>query len=187
MQITIVPDKKSYFRCSMYYMRKYFGLREIILLALLLAVGIFMYVYGKQIAMLILFAVACLIILLAFVLFIVTSIGGYKVDIEKKGITKQVLDFGENEITVTNIGEKGNPIFRETHTYEKLDKIAVRKKFIYIYALVSVFYYVDAAKYDIGTRQALVDFLTSHVSGDKFKMKKTYRALPKRQKPTLEK
>ena len=40
MNVEMNADKNLYFKCSMYYMRKYFGLREIILLSLLLAIGL---------------------------------------------------------------------------------------------------------------------------------------------------
>lgn len=186
MEIIINTDKKEYFKCSMYYMRRYFGLREIILLSLLLIIGVALFVFAEQLFMLILFAVSVFIILLALMLFLITSITGYKVDMEKKGIAKQKLEFKEDALLVTNMDKSGTPIFIETHYYDKLDKISIKKKRIYIYAQVSVFYYVCAEKFDAETREKLVDFLQSHVREEAFKIKKTHRALPKRKKLTLE-
>lgn len=186
MEIIVNTDKKEYFKCSMYYMRRYFGLREIILLSILLIIGVALFVFAGQMFMLILFAVSVFIILLALTLFLITSVTGYKVDMEKKGIAKQKLEFKEDALLVTNIDKSGTPIFIETHYYDKLDKISIKKKRIYIYAQVSVFYYISADKIDAETREALVDFLQSHVREDAFRIKKTHRALPKRKKLTLE-
>ena len=186
MEIIVNTDKKEYFKCSMYYMRRYFGLREIILLSILLIIGVALFVFAGQMFMLILFAVSVFIILLALTLFLITSVMGYKVDMEKKGIAKQKLEFKEDALLVTNMDKSGTPIFIETHYYDKLDKISIKKKRIYIYAQVSVFYYISADKIDAETREALVDFLQSHVREDAFRIKKTHRALPKRKKLTLE-
>lgn len=186
MEIIVNTDKKEYFKCSMYYMRRYFGLREIILLSILLIIGVALFVFAGQMFMLILFAVSVFIILLALTLFLITSVTGYKVDMEKKGIAKQKLEFKEDALLVTNMDKSGTPIFIETHYYDKLDKISIKKRRIYIYAQVSVFYYISADKIDAETREALVDFLQSHVREDAFRIKKTHRALPKRKKLTLE-
>ena len=120
MEITIKTDKKEYFKCSMYYMRKYFGLREIILLTLLLGIGLVLFFVAGNVFMLVLFGVSVGIILLALVLFIITGKGGYNVDMVKRGIVEQKLDFQEDALLVTNIDAKGNPIFIETHPYEKM-------------------------------------------------------------------
>lgn len=186
MEIIVNTDKKEYFKCSMYYMRRYFGLREIILLSILLIIGVALFVFAGQMFMLILFAVSVFIILLALTLFLITSVTGYKVDMEKKGVAKQKLEFKEDALLVTNMDKAGTPIFIETHYYDKLDKISIKKKRIYIYAQVSVFYYISADKIDAETREALVDFLQTHVREEAFRIKKTHRALPKRKKLTLE-
>ena len=103
-------DKNLYFKCSMYYMRKYFGLREIILLSLLLAIGLALFIAWGVFFILILFGVCILVIGIAFALFLWTSISGYKVDFERLGIAKKVLHFGDESIevrvTVTNTGDR---------------------------------------------------------------------------------
>lgn len=80
----------------------------------------------------------------------------------------------------------GTPIFIETHPYDRIDKVSIKPQRIYIYAQVSVFYYIIASKYDQGTCEKLVDFLRSHLSEKTLKMKKTYRIFPKKKKITLE-
>ncbi len=186
LTIEICADKDEYFRANMYYMRKYFGLREIILLALLLGIGIGLYFLSGTIAMLIMFGICVVIIFIAFLLFVATGKGGYKIDVIKKGVVRQKLEFRDNAIVVTNYNSDGKALFEETHFYERLDKIAVRKNVIYIYAQAAVFYYIKADKFDTETRQKIVNILQEHVPPQTFRMKKTYRKYPKKKKLTLD-
>ena len=75
LELYIDADKDEYFKCSMYYMRRYFGLREIILLAILLGLGLALFFVLNNLFVLILFAVSVVIILIALTLFIVTARG----------------------------------------------------------------------------------------------------------------
>ena len=187
MNVEMNADKNLYFKCSMYYMRKYFGLREIILLSLLLAIGLALFIAWGVFFILILFGVCVLVIGIAFALFLWTSISGYKVDYERLGITKKVLHFGEDSIEVLSLDKYGKELYKETHFYDKLDKIAVKKDVIYIYAQVSVFYYITAESLSDEDRKKLVELLHEKIqSQDTFKIKKTYRIYPKKKKVTLE-
>ncbi len=171
----------------MFYMRKLFGIREIILLVLLLGIGLTLALMGAGYFILILFGVSVLIIGFAFVLFLITSKQGYKVDFEKQGVEAQKLEFRETCLFVGNLNKAGEPVFTETHPYEKLEKIAIRKDVIYIYAQVSVFYYIPADALSTEDREKLVALLHEKVKDtSKFRMKKTYRIFPKKQKVTLE-
>ncbi len=180
-------DKKAYFNCSMYYMRKYFGLREIILLSILLGIGLALFFTSGVFFILILFGVCVLIIGIAALLFVWTAVSGFKVDFEKLGIEKKVLFFKDDLIEVVSLDKYGKELYKETHFYDKLDKIAVRKDVIYIYAQVSVFYYITAESLSDEDRRKFVDLLHERVqSEDTFKIKKTYRIYPKKKKITLE-
>ena len=183
--LTINVDKNKYFKCSMYYMRRYFGLREIILLSLLLGIGLFLFLYLANIIFLVLFGVSALIILFALVLFIITSKNGSKLDYDKMGVVQQQLDFYLDGILVTNLDKNGNPIFRETHFYEKLDRIALKPKFIYIYAFTSVFYYIYPEDLSDDQRAGLVKFMREHIPADKFKFHRPTRLMPKTKRPTI--
>lgn len=186
MTVYVAADKKDYFNCSMYYMRRFFGLREILILAILVIVGLVLFFAMAQTFILILFGVCVVLILIAFILFLITSIGGYKVDMEKRGIAKQKLEFNEDAIIVTNIDAKGNPIYIETHPYDRIEKVSVKRKRVYIYAQVSVFYYIIAKKQEPGVCEEVAAFLKKTMKPEVFKIKKKVRALPKKKKLTLE-
>ena len=65
MTVYVTADKKDYFNCSMYYMRRFFGLREILILAILVIVGLVLFFAMAQTFILILFGVCVVLILIA--------------------------------------------------------------------------------------------------------------------------
>ena len=87
---------------------------------------------------------------------------------------------------MTNIDAKGNPIYIETHPYDRIEKVSVKRKRVYIYAQVSVFYYIIAKKQEPGVCEEVAAFLKKTMKPEAFKIKKKVRALPKKKKLTLE-
>ena len=185
-ELYITCDKDEYFKCSMYYLRRYLGLREIILLAILLGVGLALFFWLGNIFILILFAISVLLISVAIVLFLITSKSGYTVDMERKGVYRQKLEFTEDALLVTSMDKSGTPIFIETHPYDRIDTVSIKKDRVYIYAQTSVFYYVFAKHYDEKTCEDLVVILKKKLRPEAFKFRHRIRALPKRKKVTLE-
>lgn len=178
-------DEKLYFNCNMFYLRRYIGVREISIISALFVIGIVLLVLYNLLIVLIMAFVTLALFIFAIVLFLITGKAGYKSDIVKNGIAEQQFEFGEKELIVTNLDAYGAPIFKETHPYEKLDRVAIRRDKVYVYAQVSVFYYIttDALK-DINL-SVFCDFLHEHIPPQKFKVKTTYRIWPKRRKVTL--
>ena len=175
-------DKNAYIACSMYYMRRYFGLREILLIGILLILGILLYAFTKWIFILILFGVTIALLLFVLMLFIWTAFSGYKVDVRLKNIKNIRLDFGENILKATSENMMGQAVMEEEFKYEKLEKVVIRRNYIYIYAMVSVFFYISKAEIGIRESAELDAFLHEKLSAEKFKFKKTVRMFPKKKK-----
>lgn len=186
MNITIKANQSKYFKCSMYYLRRYFGLREIIVLGLLLGISITLYLVSDFYIMFILFGICVFLIIVAAILFLITSKAGYKVDVAKYDITEYNLDFREFELVVTSYDSNGKAIYEETHPYDRLDRISIKPNRIYIYALVSVFYYITLDDVTPEKMNELVEFLNEKIPVEKFKFKGRYRKYPKKQKITLD-
>ncbi len=180
MEIMINTDKREYFNCSMYLMRKYFGLREIILLFLLMVAAVLLFVFTNNILIFVLFGVTCALLFLTFLLFLWTSISGYKVDIEKKKIAKIRLLFEDKALIATSYGKGGEPIFSETHNYEKLENVVIKRDFIYIYAGVAVFYYIKKNALSEKDWSDLNFRLQEVIPPEKFRFRKRIRTYPKR-------
>ncbi len=186
MDFTVKCNKKDYFKCSMYYMRRYFGLRECILLAILLTAGILLQVFADMMLVLIFFGVTMLVVLVTAVLFVWTSISGYKLELEKQGIAYHKIHFDEDSLTAVYLNAGGEQIATEKFDYSQIEAVVIRKKFIYIYAGVAIFYYLK--KEEIGEEKLtdLAAYLRTNVPKEKFKFKTVKRIYPKKKKISIE-
>lgn len=182
MEITIKTDKKDYFLCSMFLMKKYFGLREIILLSILFVAGLFLYLFNGYILIFILFGITCALLVFTVILFLWTSISGYKVDVIKKNVGFIKLDFQDKVMVATSLTRTGDFVFSETHYYDKLENVVVKKHKIYIYAGVAIFYYINKNELKLNEGEELQTLLKSAVPPEKFNFRKRIRTYPKRQK-----
>lgn len=186
MDFTVKCNKKDYFKCSMYYMRRYFGLRECILLAILLTAGILLQVFADMMLVLIFFGVTMLVVLVTAVLFVWTSVSGYKLELEKQGIAYHKIHFDEDSLTAVYLNAGGEQIATEKFDYSQIEAVVIRKKFIYIYAGVAIFYYLK--KEEIGEEKLtdLAAYLRTNVPKEKFKFKTVKRIYPKKKKISIE-
>lgn len=180
MKLEMKSDKKEYYKCSMYYMRRYFGLREILLLAFLLLAALLLYFLADSIIILILFGVTILVLLLTVVLFVWTSIAGWKSDHDKQGVYGARLEFGDESVSVDFLGKGGETLLTEIHEYKKIEAVVIRKNFVYIYAVMAIFYYFPREKTE--NFDEFVSFLKEHVPQEKFKFKTVKRIFPKKKK-----
>lgn len=178
-------DKKKYFNCSMYYLKRFAGIREILLMTALLIMGLWLYLAYDLIFVLIIFGITVVLLIVAIVLFLVTGILGYKHDFSSQQIEYQTLEFFENKLIATSQKMGGEPLYSEEHLYEKIDKIAIKRGKIYIYAGVAVFYYIYPESIKNGTISELASFLKEHLDEGKFKIKSTIRRYPKKKKISL--
>lgn len=171
-------DEKEYFRCNMFYLRKYLSLREIILVLLLLIGGIMFLIMWDSIIILILGFVTVGLILIAIALFIITAKAGYKQDYKKQNIVAQNLIFDEKLFTVESLNPVGEILYTEKYNYSDIDKIALRKENIYLYPGVATSFYIypDAVK-DCGYGDLRL-FLIDRVDKSKFKMKTRVKQFP---------
>jgi hypothetical protein len=178
-------DKNEYFKCSMNYIKKFLGIREIILVALIFLAGMWLYLVYDVFFILILFGVTVFLILVALALFLITSVLGYKHDFEARNICYHQIEFFEDKMIVTSLLKDGEPEFSEEHLYANIDKVAIKRTKIYIYAGVAVFYYITLDSMKEINPEDLGAFLREHISKEKFKIKSTIRRYPKKKKIKL--
>lgn len=186
MDINIKTDKKEYFKCSMYYMRRYFGLRETILLAVLFVAALLLYLLADLILIFIFFGLTLAVLLVTVLLFVWTSVMGYKHDTEKQGIALEKLHFDTDELRVEFFNNGGEMILNETHKYPEIEAVVIKKNFIYIYAAIAIFYYIKRDRLEEGQFGELALFLRENVPEEKFKFKQVKRMFPKKKKIKFE-
>lgn len=174
----ITINRKNYFECSMFYIRKYLSARELILLGVLFAAALLFWISFENMIIFIMFAVVLLIMGFAVMLFVLTALAGYKTDFIKYNITRQLLIFNEWGFSVDSINDKDEKVFSEKIEYKNVDKIALRKDRVYIYGGVALPFYIFPSSIVEGDYEELRLFLISHLDKSKFKMKAKLRYFP---------
>jgi len=186
MEITIKCDKKDYFNCSMYYIRRYFGLREIILMLILLVAGILLLLFANTVFILVMFGLTVAVLLFTVILFVWTSVSGYKHDLVKQGIAYNKINFDEKQMNVAFLDKGGEHLLDEIYEYSKIEAVVIKKDFIYIYAGIAIFFYVKRKNFDEETFLKLCNYLRENVPAEKFKFKTVKRIYPKKKKVTID-
>lgn len=171
-------NKKDYLWCSMFYIRKYLSLRELILLGVLLFAGLLFWFTLENILILIMFLVVLVLMGFAVVLFITTAIAGYASDYAKRGIVKHIFTFDKQGFDCESIDKNGERVFKERIDFKNVEKAALRKDRVYIYAGVAMPFYFFPEHITQGDYQEFRLFLIDHIDKSKFKMKTKFRSFP---------
>ncbi len=177
-KVNILVNKKDYFSCSMFYIRKYISAREFVLLGVLFAIALLFWITLDNILILVMFGIILLLMFLAVLLFVFTALAGYKSDFTKHGIVKQSLIFSEWGFTINSIDDSEQIVFSEKIEYIDVDKIALRKDRIYLYGGVALPFYIFPESVVEGDYNELRLFLIGHLDKSKFKMKSKVRQFP---------
>lgn len=162
-------NKKNFMDCNTYFLRRYFGIKEGILIALLLVAGLVMQLFFGTIMILVVGIVAIILMLASILFFIVTSAQTYKYEFEKRAVSHQSLTFLDEKFEiVTYEGEKS---YKDIFEYKKIDRIAIKKDVVYIYATVALNYYIRRDSFVEGTFDDFCFFLKEKVDPITFKMR----------------
>lgn len=170
--------KKDYVRCSLFYIRKYISLRELVLLAVLFAAALVFLVLFESILVFIMFLVTLLLMGLSVLLFVVTAYAGYNTEYKKRQVEKHFLIFNDKGFTADSYNDKNEKVFTENFTFNGIDKVAFRKDRIYIYGGVATHFYILPEAMVDGTYEDFQRFITERVDESKFRMKTKYRQFP---------
>lgn len=100
-------DRKDYFKMNVYYLRRFFGVREGILVALLLVGGFVLLFAFDQWIVAMLAGIAILIMIAAMIAYLVLADKGYREEYEKRHTEKINISFNEEDFTVEVMEERG--------------------------------------------------------------------------------
>ncbi len=170
--------KKDYVNCSLFYIRKYISLRELVLLAVLFIAAVVFLIFFESILVFVMFLVTLLLMGLSVLLFVVTAYAGYKTEYKKRGVEKHFLIFNNKGFTADSYNDKSEKVFTENFTFNGIDKVAFRKDRIYIYGGVATHFYILPEAMVDGGYDELREFLVEKVEESKFRMKTKYRQFP---------
>lgn len=164
-------NKNDYLLCNRYYLRRYFGVKELILLGILFVAGIVLYFVFQQIFMLIMSGITLLLTLAVVLLYLYTGKRQYKEEFLARDTRKWTISFDESEYAIETHEKNGEESFTEVRDYTQVDRIAIRKDRIFLYTSPATIYYIKRENMTSGNYEDLIIFIKEKFHPMKFKMK----------------
>lgn len=168
-RVNLKIDKKDFMSCNIYYLRKYFGVKEIVLISLLLIAGIVLNIYFGNSLMMIAAAVAFFLIGGSMVFYLVTSQQTFKFEFVRRGTTHQEIIFLDDKFEITTFEREKT--YKDMFYYNKIDRIAIKNDVVYIYATTALNYYIKRDSFSEGKFDEFCIFIREKVNPMVFKMK----------------
>ncbi len=170
--------KKDYLRCNMYYLLRYFGWWQLLLFVLYVgaSIAIFCIYYN---ALLLVFAGIVLVLLgVAVLIAYLTTLSGYKIEFEARGLKYQKLYFSSEKLAVDSFREGHELLQQEEFLVTRIEKIAIKKDVVYVYPMSAICYYIREADLEGATLEEFKDFLRGTFPETTFKMHKKVKNYP---------
>ncbi|MDR0696798.1 MAG: hypothetical protein LBF68_04560 [Christensenellaceae bacterium] len=159
----------------MYYLKKYIGVREVLLLLFLFIAGIVLGIIAENLFVLAMCGVTVLLAIICIAIYYATGIAGFKQEFEKRSAVKWNLVFNEIGITADVFEENGNAKFTDKKLYEELDRIALLKDKVYIYFNAALMFYINHSDFTEGNFVEFCEFIKGRVDPKKLKMKAKFK------------
>lgn len=163
--------KQEYLKTNRYYINKYLGLKEYILLFVLISLGVFLYFLTEQIFILILTGVTIVLIAIFLLLFMVSGIRLFNAEFVNRKISSWTFKFTDDNFTIDIFEEIIDEEYTETYVYQNIEKAAILKDRVYIYLGAATMYYIKANNFTEGNFIAFCEFLKAKLPAHKFKMR----------------
>ena len=156
---------------NLYYLRRFFGVREGILVAVLLTGGLVLMFAFQQWLIMLLAGLTVVIMIAAMIIYLAIADKGYREEYEKRHTEKITISFDEEDFTVEVHEERGERSYSERRGYDAIEKIALLKDRIYLFMGAGTAYYIMYTDVTEGDFASLCEFLRSKVAPQAFKMK----------------
>ncbi len=176
--VTQTVSKKLYMATNLYYLRRFFGIRELIAIILLAAAAVATWITLYNPIFFAFFGVITVLIAIATGVLIWTASSGFKKEFVERGVTVQKLTFDNVKIKVESFAGD-NIVSGEEFLLTRVDKIALRKDIIYIYPMTAVCFYVTPESIEGGTFEEFRQYLGRNFPETTFKLRKKSKQYPK--------
>ena len=163
--------KKDYMAMSNHYLLKYVGIKEIILVLALIVGAFVMYFAFNQVIVAILAGVTILLMVGAIIVYVAVSKKNYVEEYEKRHTTNWEFAFRDDEFDVTVNENGGEDAYIEKRSYEQIEKVALMKDRVYIYAGAASMYYITYDSFEEGNFIEFCEFIKGKIDPLKLKMK----------------
>ncbi len=175
---TMALDKREYVKCNMYYLLRYFGWWQAILFALYIGLSIAIFCVYNNALLLVFAGIIVVLLLVAILIAYFTTISGYKIEFEARGIKYQKLYFSDEKLAVDSFRQGHELLQQEEFLVTRIEKIAIRKKVVYVYPMSAICYYVREEDLEGCTLEEFKEWLKSVFPDTTFKMHKKVKSYP---------
>lgn len=155
----------------MYYLRRFVSVKEPILLGVLIIIGILLLIFTQRMFVIIMCGVVVVIIGIAFLIYAITSIKGYNLEFKKREATHWEMFFNETGYMVDTYEKNGEVKYTEKKLFAEVDRVAILKDKVYIYATPAVVYYVLPNSFSEGNFPEFCEWLKTVVPPEKQRMR----------------
>lgn len=176
--VTQTVSKKLFMATNLYYLRRFFGIRELIAFTLLAASAVATWILLYNPIFFAFFGVITVLIAIAAGMLLFTANSGFKREFLARGVTVQKLYFDNVKIRVESYAGE-NLVSGEEFLLTRVDKIAVRKDIVYIYPMTAVCFYVTPESVEGGTFDEFKQYLGRNFPETTFKLRKKVKQYPK--------
>jgi hypothetical protein len=164
-------NRKDYIACNLYYLKKFIGVKEIILIAFLFTAGLVLGIGVQSMFVLIMCGVTLAVMAGALIFYVAASYAGYNFEFAKRQAIKWETEFDDVGFTVTLHEDNGKKQYTERRVYSDIDKVALKKDRAYIYFSAAVMYYIRHTDFTEGNFAEFCEYLKEKINLEKFKMK----------------
>lgn len=170
-KVEVDINKSDYMKTNRHYLKKYLGVKEYVLLGLLIALGIALYILTEQLFIIILTAVTIFLLAIFLLIFNISGSKLYKAEYVNRKIGKLNFSFEEDYFEIEVFEEAIGEEYTEKYIYPNIEKAAILKDRIYIYLGAATMYYIKADSFTEGNFVEFCDFMKKKLQPHKFKMK----------------
>lgn len=165
-------NKNDYLRINQYYLKKYLGIKEIILLFVLLVLGLVLFFLTRQKFILIMTIVTFALVLIFVLIYFVSGSRLYKAEFLNRDVKKLSFRFNKDKFEIDVFEKVVDEKYTEVFVYQNIEKCAILKDRVYIYLGAASMYYIKANDFTEGNFIEFCDFLKKQLPEHKFKMKR---------------
>lgn len=171
-------EKKDYLACNLYYLKKYLGIRELVMVGLLFAASVAVFLLTHQYLFLILSGAVVVMLLGALGFYQITSAKGFKMEFEARDATHWEISFDELGFVADTYERGGETKFTHKCLYADLEKAAILKDRVYLYVGSAMCYYIKYDSFTSGNFIEFCDFIKDKVAPEKFRMRTKKKQFP---------
>ncbi len=175
---TEYTDRKKYEKASLYFLKSYLGIPELVIYLLFVAFAVTYACLFTNFLPLVFVGVVTVLVGFTILISFLTTRSGFKFEYVMREIAYQKLTFSAERLLVESYKKGCEKLYDEEFLVTKINKIAVLKNVVYIYPATGIVYYVERDSLEGDTFENFVKFLHEVFPETTFKLRKKIKMYP---------